>query len=300
MAERQISNRWTQAAAVGLGLTASMALVAMAARAPLGRSTPINAASARTPVTAVFVLLVGCGVIALGGLLVVLWPGRRRRAEDEPEPFPEPVPVHWAWKLAAVLLPFALGAVLVAAVVVGLGGARHAAPLGGLAPGRPSSGRAIAVRGGGRGFAVPSWLPWTILAIVVAAAIAAAAWLLLLRRARTAIDERPDRSATRAAVQAAITAIDSAGDPRGAVIAAYAEMERTLAAHGIARSSAEAPREYLRRVLGASSATEREAKMLTGLFEEARFSIHPISERVREAALSALRSLRARLERETP
>ncbi|MGB0091097.1 MAG: DUF4129 domain-containing protein, partial [Solirubrobacteraceae bacterium] len=96
-------------------------------------------------------------------------------------------------------------------------------------------------------------------------------------------------------VEAAIGALETATDPRGAVIAAYGAMERTLATHGVARSPAEAPREYLRRTRAASSATEREARTLTGLFEEARFSTHPIPERVRELASSALSCLRARL-----
>jgi NADH:ubiquinone oxidoreductase subunit 5 (subunit L)/multisubunit Na+/H+ antiporter MnhA subunit len=284
---------------VGVGLTASTAVVAMAARAPLSSSTPVNAASARTPITAVFMLVVGFGAVALGGLMVVMWPGRRRRSDEEPEPVPEPPQLHWAWKVAAVLFPFVLGAALLAAVVFGLGRTRGAAPLSGAGRARPSLGGLVAARGGAQTFQIPSWLPWAVLAIVLTAVIGVAAWLLL-RRAQLTTYERSGGSATRAAVQAAIGALDEAGDPRGAVIAAYAAMERALAAHGVARSSAEAPREYLRRVLVASSATEHEARTLTGLFEEARFSIHPISERVREAALSALRSLRARLDRDGP
>ena len=37
-------------------------------------------------------------------------------------------------------------------------------------------------------------------------------------------------------------------DPRRAVIAAYARMERALAAYGLPRSPAEAPDEYLQRI----------------------------------------------------
>jgi Domain of unknown function (DUF4129) len=51
-------------------------------------------------------------------------------------------------------------------------------------------------------------------------------------------------------------------------------------------------------VLAASQANEREASTLTGLFEEARYSTHPIPERLREVALAALRSLRGRLKTE--
>lgn len=265
----------------------------MAARGPLSRSTPVDAASARAPVTALFMLTAGAGIVALGGLVMVIWPGRRRREDDEPAPEPVPLPLHWIWKLLAMLLPLALGAALVAAAVLGARTVQHAPRLGGGGLARPLTVRA-APRGPGSAFVVPSWLPWTVLAIVVVAI--AAGIVLLLRWLRPPVDRTSERTATQAAVQAAIAALDTVTDPRGAVIAAYAAMERTLAAHGLARSPAEAPREYLQRVLVASSATEREATTLTGLFEEARFSKHPIPEGVRELALSALGSPRAQLQ----
>ena len=62
-----------------------------------------------------------------------------------------------------------------------------------------------------------------------------------------------------------------------------------------ARAPAEAPREYLRRVLGRTSGAETEATLLTGLFEEARFSTHPLPESVRSRARATLSSLRDRL-----
>jgi hypothetical protein len=96
-------------------------------------------------------------------------------------------------------------------------------------------------------------------------------------------------------VDAAIGALDAEADPRRAVIAAYRAMQQTLGEHGVARSPTEAPREYLQRVLTANQASEREAKTLTSLFEEARYSAHPIPERLREVALAALRSLQGRL-----
>ena len=99
-------------------------------------------------------------------------------------------------------------------------------------------------------------------------------------------------------MDAAIGALDAEADPRRAVIAAYGAMQQTLGEHGVARSSTEAPREYLQRVLTASRANDREVRTLTGLFEEARYSTHPIPERLREVALAALRSLQGRLQAE--
>jgi hypothetical protein len=142
---------------------------------------------------------------------------------------------------------------------------------------------------------VPLWLPWTVLAIVVVAIAVAGVWLLV-RRGGLSADRPSEQSAAHAAVDAAIGALDTGTDARTGVIAAYVAMQGTLAAHGVARAPSEAPREYLGRVLRASRASETEVRALTGLFEEARFSTHPIPERVRRLASSALSSLRTELQ----
>ena len=294
MRQTQRSRRSVYAAIAAVGLTCLTAVIAMAARAPLARSTPVDGASVRAPVTALLTLAAGAGIVALGGLVMVIWPGRRRRTDDEPEPKPEPLQVHWIWKLLAVLLPFALGAALVAAAVLGTRTVHQVPQLGGGRTLARTPAAPAAPRGAGSGFAVPSWLPWTVFAIVILAI--AAGIVLSLRSVRPPSGATSERTATREAVQAAIAALGTTTDPRAAVIAAYAAMEQTLAALGIARSPAEAPREYLQRVLVTSRATEGEATTLTGLFEEARFSTHPIPERLRELALSALGSLRGRLQ----
>jgi len=287
------SRRWVNAATAALGLTAAMAVVAIAATAPLSPATPVSAASARAPAVALVLLIMGVGIVALGALAVLAWPARRRATDDEPAVAPTRLPVHWIWKLAAILVPFALGGALAAAAVLG---ARtvHQAPrvlgTGGL--GRAPAARA-APRGTAVGYAVPSWLPWIVAAIAVVAI--AVVLVTLLRHQRPQQDAPSPRIAAHAAVQSAITALEAATDPRGAVIAAYAAMAGTLAAHGVPRRPAEAPREYLRRAMVASRVRADDAGTLTGLFEEARFSTHPLPERARERALSALTSLRTRL-----
>jgi Domain of unknown function (DUF4129) len=85
-------------------------------------------------------------------------------------------------------------------------------------------------------------------------------------------------------------------DPRRAVIAAYARMERVLAAHGVPRRRSEAPHEYLERVLTELTGGGRAARRLTTLFERARFSPHAIDEGLRAEALDALTALRIELE----
>lgn len=291
---RRAGNR-ARAAIAALALGGVGVVVAIAARAPLSRSTPVDARSLQAPTAAVFMLIAGIGIVMLAAVVLFLWSGRRRK-DDPPEHEPTPIEVPWIWKVLATLLPFALGAALVAAAVTGSKRVQNAPVFGStFVPGGsgPLSGR---TSGATTGFVVPSWLPWALLG-TVAVAVVAAVVVLWLRPPRPAVAP-PEASAARAAVDAAIGALGAEADPRRAVIAAYAAMQRTLGEHGVARSSTEAPREYLQRVLVAGQANEREARTLTGLFEEARYSTHPIPERFREAALAALRSLRGRLRAE--
>jgi Domain of unknown function (DUF4129) len=84
-------------------------------------------------------------------------------------------------------------------------------------------------------------------------------------------------------------------DPRRAVIAAWARMERGLAAAGLPRRPSEAPFEYATRVLEASLARPSSVHRLTGLFERAKFSHHAVGEADRDEAIAALRAVRREL-----
>lgn len=288
-----------RAAAVACGLVLAAAIVAVAGRYPLSASAPVNAASAQAPISALFIVLTAAGLLALVGLAIVMWPGRRRKGDDEPEYVSEPPPVHWIWKVIAILLPFALAAALIAAVVGGTHALHgHRRPLGGsglAAPTLPLPHPRTAPAQAPRSFVLPGWLPWTALAILVLAAFAAAVFAYR-RRSRTP-QPGDERMATRRAVEAAITALDPHSDPRTAVIAAYGAMQETLATEGMPRGPAEAPREYLQRALVAGSAPRHDADALTGLFEEARFSRHSVSAQMRDAAFRRLSQLRAELTR---
>jgi len=280
---------------VTLGLVLAVVVVAMAGRAPLAHSTRVDARSAQAPTVALVILLLGAGIVAIGALVAFAW-SRRRRKDDPPEDEPAPIDAPWIWKVVAVLVPFAVGAALVVAAVIGTRSANNSTRFGGGAFGLASRGSSPPPGGRG-GFVVPGWLPWTVLAIAV---VAVGVGLVALwgRREHASTETAETASASRAAVEAAIGALGLESDPRRAVIAAYAAMQRTLGERGVVRSPAEAPREYLERALVASRATEREARTLTGLFEEARYSEHPIPERLREVALFALRSLQGRLQAE--
>jgi uncharacterized protein DUF4129 len=81
-------------------------------------------------------------------------------------------------------------------------------------------------------------------------------------------------------------------DPRRAVIAAYARMERTLERHGLPRWAYEAPLEYLARVLRELRVRSASVLALTELFERAKFSPHVIDAEMKDEAIGALVAVR--------
>ena len=84
-------------------------------------------------------------------------------------------------------------------------------------------------------------------------------------------------------------------DPRRAVIAAYARLERTLGAFGLPRRAAEAPDEYLHRIFVDLGVNSRFARELTQLFERAKFSQHTIDQAMKERAIQLLVTIRTGL-----
>ena len=156
--------------------------------------------------------------------------------------------------------------------------------LAGLA--RHSTGTAGAVRF--------DWGPVIVVGILAVVALVAAAWFVLERRR---VDQRIELPAVELALALERTIADlrAEPDPRKAVIAAYAQMERALAEAGLPRTPAEAPREYLGRVLPEIGASMTSVERLTELFERAKFSPHAIDPAMKEEAIDALESLRDEL-----
>jgi hypothetical protein len=85
------------------------------------------------------------------------------------------------------------------------------------------------------------------------------------------------------------------GDPRRAVIRAYARLERALAAHGLPRRPAEAPLEYLTRILQELSVSPVAVRRLTLLFERAKFSQHEVDPEMKTTAIAALQQVQEEL-----
>jgi len=136
------------------------------------------------------------------------------------------------------------------------------------------------------------------------AALGATAFLLAAAAAvafASRTTAQPDKERRRGA-EALTLALDESladlraePDPRRAIIAAYAHMERALAAAGLPRRAAEAPLEFLERALVELDATAASARRLTDLFRLAKFSDHPVDESAKEDAIAALEAIRDEL-----
>jgi len=105
-----------------------------------------------------------------------------------------------------------------------------------------------------------------------------------------------EHDALVAEVDAGIEDLRSIRDPRAAVIACYARMERFFRAEGLRRRPSDTPLEFIARALRMRSIEGPSPLGLTRLFERARFSDHDVDERMRSEALTALEDVRARLE----
>lgn len=139
-----------------------------------------------------------------------------------------------------------------------------------------------------------AWIPVIVTAGLIVLAVGA--WWYAGRSRRRARGEliRDDQLATElaAAVDESLDDLRAEPDPRRAVVAAYARLERVLDAHRLPRRPSEAPLEYLARMLRDLSVSPEAARLLTDLFERAKFSQHAVGAEMKEEAISALETVR--------
>jgi hypothetical protein len=224
-------------------------------------------------------------------LLLLLGP-RRRRGQPDPRRRREPTRVHPLLKVLGVIVPPALFAALLALLLVAASRNPDA-----LLPNALTALGSALLQGPDPARA-PRWAPFPLVfgavsAVVALLAIAAAIWLWPRARAAPALDEAPQLVQ---AVDDGLDALERETDPRRAVILAYVAMERSLAAQGLGRAAPETPIEYLLRVLARLPTCGDAVHRLTELFEEAKFSQHPIGQLSRAAAVQALTRLRQALQ----
>ncbi|MFI0942638.1 DUF4129 domain-containing protein [Streptomyces sp. NPDC021020] len=143
-----------------------------------------------------------------------------------------------------------------------------------------------------------------VLALVALAALLLVAGYRLWRQlygpaAREAAEpyahEPDEQEALAEAVDSGRRALLGDGDPRAAVIACYAAMERSLAGSGVARRASDSPQDLLERAAGSGLLGGPHAADLTSLFREARYSTHPMDTTHRDRAAAALDAIAAQL-----
>ncbi|MDG4763835.1 DUF4129 domain-containing protein [Solwaraspora sp. WMMD406] len=162
--------------------------------------------------------------------------------------------------------------------------------------------------------ATPSWIAMLAAGVCVAAVLVVVGLLLwtlvrdlLRRRVRPAALAAPRRRRTSgsgptsaaevvAAVDAGLVELsDADADPRRAVIACWVRLEQAAAAAGTPRQIGDTPTDLVTRLLAGHAISGEVLSAFAGVYREARYARHPVDERTREQARSALRRLRGEL-----
>ena len=281
--------RPVKAGALGLGIVGLLVLVAMAARG--SHPTVAGQVTSRPVPNAVqdsFVTLLALAYAAVIVAVVVGFFRYRNRWEDPQS----------RWLANFVLVLLLMGIV----TTVGYYGMRHSYLRHKVANAQAQQARGAHAGARLRPQPVPArtaHFEWP-LALAIGGFLVLGGVLVYVRGRHSAqgvADDETLEAALAADVQTTIADLRGERDPRRAVIAAYAQMERTLARHGLHRNPAEAPFEYLARVLRGLDVRDSAVRTLTALFEYAKFSPHEIHEGMKDDAIGALVAMRSDLER---
>jgi hypothetical protein len=243
------------------------------------------------PVTALVVVLFSAAAILFLTDLFRRALARRQEEGEEGAVGPEPPKVPaWLRTLTQVLSLFYF-------VVVAYLLWRSAVPLAGmigLRQGLEAPHSAAPAPGPG----APALVTWTFGVLALAAglgALALALWVVFGERlalwwvGRPA--EEPDEPLA-AAVEESLEDLRAEADPRSAIIRCYARFERVAASCGLRRLPWLTPMEFMREALSRLPVPRAAVPVLTGLFELARFSHHPLGTAERDRALAALDEIR--------
>jgi hypothetical protein len=228
-------------------------------------------------------LIVAAAVVIIPVSIYAFVVGRR---EEEIE-----LPPRRNWMLAVLLTMTAFAVISIVLLMSGYFKRHHGSPstdrlkpLIGLAKRGAQAPRAVRF----------DWMPVIVVSTLATAGLGAGLLMVARRRRPTGSGQVVDELVL--ALDESLDDLRADLDPRAAVIAAYAQMERALARSGLPRSPFEAPREYLRRVLPGVGAGAASVERLTALYERARFSPHEIDGGMKTEAIDALEALRNELQ----
>ena len=232
----------------------------------------------------------GIAVIAFIIVLAMARPERKKNPDTDEPPRP---PFPWWAKTLAVLVALA---VMVTPFVV-LFSKKNLKTI--TAPGQLTRPGVVPTGVAGRLASTHASTPWPIIAgmvIAVAVVVAMTVWSRRRRYADRSREPSPRLARLLDSLAAGHAALTSSTDPRAAIIACYAAMERGFAAAGSAPADADTPAEVLARAADAGIIRSSSPEVLTGLFRRARYSAEPMTSADSGAAASALAQMRADLE----
>lgn len=268
-----------RAALAALIVLALVALVAIAATGPM----PAGSGDTRRPSYVLFDTIFSVSLMAMlasAAFLVYVFAQREQRQNAGKRGG-----LAWFVWLAALTALFATSDVR--SLLLSQRGEVEEPPVIGMIP-NTSEGPKHADR---PGFA---WLPVGIIMALIAIGVTT---MLLAKRRRRAREKRHE-AAEQAIVDVLEDTLDDLRrerDPRRAVIAAYARLERALAARGLPRGSAETQAEYVARILDELDVDRAAVRRLTDLFSRAKFSQHAVDIGMKEEAIDALEQVRDEL-----
>jgi len=161
----------------------------------------------------------------------------------------------------------------------------------------PTAGNPAAGQPAGSGDYQPRFATGPVVVVVILLVVAGAAWYLSQRARQRRLEPLPETllPALTDVLEETLDDLRAETDPRRAVIAAYARMERALAAYGLPRRPAEAPDEYLQRIFADLDVSRRATSRLTALFAWAKFSGHDVAPEMKQEAIEALEAVREEL-----
>jgi Domain of unknown function (DUF4129) len=139
-----------------------------------------------------------------------------------------------------------------------------------------------------------AWIP-VILVVALAVFAVVAHFLASRRRQRAEATVEQVAEEVAGSLDDTLDDLRTEPDPRRAVVAAYARLERALASAGLPRRPAETAEEYVVRILGRLEVDMAPVRRLTGLFTAAKFSHHEIDDGMRLDAIEALEQVRDEL-----
>jgi heme/copper-type cytochrome/quinol oxidase subunit 2 len=273
------------AVAVLLAVTA----IGLRARGLLPHASNQTAAGASGTVLAIALSAAeGLAVIAF---LVVLAAARPQR---QPKPGEEDDEERWRpkipWYAKTLLVLLAVAALVTPFAVLFTRKPRHLGPRP-LPSGVPQGQLGHAATSSGSEI----WPLITGMVIAVAVVVAFTLWARKRRAEPKDTKNRTRLTVLLDSLAAGRDALTAGGEPRAAIIACYAAMERGFAAAGSAPAVADTPAEVLARATRAGLVRPEPAETLTGLFRRARYSTYAMTSADSRAADDALTALRADL-----